>query len=332
MAAAASQLEHRLHVAGHAGEAPLLVPGRIARPQLRGRLERKGRRDVSIQWIVRGGLVRDQIRLHSPAHELRQDLSRVPHHSDRAPFAALHRPLRFAQRFVERRRERVQISLLHAPLRACPVDFDADEHGAAHRRRKRLRPAHSAEPGADHQPPGEIVRPEVLPPRRRERLVGALQDSLGADVDPRPGGHLAVHDQAGALELAELLPGGPFRDQVRVRDQHPGRVRMRAQHADGLPALHQQGLVVRQGPERRADPLEAGPVAGRLAAAAVDHQLFRLLRHLRVQIVLQHPERRFLHPAPARKGAPAGGTDRVGHARFYDTVDTFRGWKTGAGT
>src|SRR2546427_12459356 len=35
---------------------------------------------------------------------------------------------------------------------------------------------------------------------------------------------LSVHDQAGALELAELLPGGPFRDQVRVRDQHPGRV------------------------------------------------------------------------------------------------------------
>src|SRR2546429_453457 len=34
---------------------------------------------------------------------------------------------------------------------------------------------------------------------------------------------------------------------------------MRAQHTDGLPALHQQGLVVRQGPERRADPLEAGP-------------------------------------------------------------------------
>src|SRR2546427_3038564 len=143
---------------------------------------------------------------------------------------------------------------------------------------------------------------------------------------------LSVHDQAGALELAELLPGGPFRDQIRVRDQHPRRVGMRAQDADGLPALHQQGLFIPQRPEGRADPLEAGPVARRLPAAAVDHELFRLLRHLRVEIVLQHPERRFLHPAPARERAPAGGMDRVGHARFYDTVDTFRGWKTGAGT
>ena len=172
----------------------------------------------------------------------------------------------------------------------------------------------------------------MVPPRRRERLVGALQDPLGADVDPRTGGHLAVHDQPGPLQLPELLPGGPLRHQIGVGDQDARGVRMRAQHPDGLPALHQQRLLVAEPAERGADPLEARPVARSLPASPVDHQLFRLLRHLGVEVVLEHPERGLLDPAPARECGTARGTDRVGHARFYDTVDRIRGWKTGAAT
>ena len=44
-----------------------------------------------------------------------------------------------------------------------------------------------------------------------EALVGALQDPLGADVDPRAGGHLPVHREAERLEAAELVPGRPLR-------------------------------------------------------------------------------------------------------------------------
>ena len=76
-----------------------------------------------------------------------------------------------------------------------------------------------------------------------ERLVGALQDALGADVDPRAGGHLAVHRQAELLEAAELLPVGPVADQVGVGDQHARRPLVRAHHADRSPALHEQRLV-----------------------------------------------------------------------------------------
>src|SRR3981189_24975 len=174
--------------------------------------------------------------------------------------------------------------------------------------------------------------PPATPPRPRERLVRALQDALGADVDPGPGGHLAVHDQPGPLQFPELLPGGPLRHQVGVRYQDARSIRMRAQHADGLSALYQQRLFVAERAERGADPLEARPVARRLPAPSVDHQLFRLLCHLGVEVVLQHPERSFLHPSPARERGAARGTDRVGHARFYDIVDRIRGWKTGAAT
>ena len=46
----------------------------------------------------------------------------------------------------------------------------------------------------------------VLAPGLDEGLVGALHDALAADVDPRAGRHLAVHHQALAVELVEVLP------------------------------------------------------------------------------------------------------------------------------
>ena len=104
---------------------------------------------------------------------------------------------------------------------------------------------------APPMPPTPPVR--VMVPARRaaelllgdgaERLVGALQDALGADVDPRPGRHLAVHHQPFGLQLAELLPVGPVPNQVGVRDQHARRPDVGAEHADGLAGLHQHRLV-----------------------------------------------------------------------------------------
>ena len=85
---------------------------------------------------------------------------------------------------------------------------------------------------------------EALGGHRRERLVGALQDALGADVDPRAGGHLAVHGQAERLQPAELRPGGPVADQVGVGDQYPGRPLVGPEHADRPARLHQHRLVV----------------------------------------------------------------------------------------
>ena len=118
------------------------------------------------------------------------------------------------------------------------------------------------EPAGHHQPPRERAA-EVLPGALGEGLVGALQDPLGADVDPRPGGHLAVHREAQRLEPAELVPGRPARHQVRVGDQHPRRLVVRAEDADRLAALHQQRLVVLQPAQRGDDPLVGTPSCGR---------------------------------------------------------------------
>ena len=324
VAAAAAELEHRLHVPGHAREGALLVLHWIADPQLRRFLHGHPRRDVSIQWIVRRGLVGQQIRPDPAPYQLGEHLGGVADHADALAPAIFQAAGDLGQALLERGREPIEISLLDPPPRARGIHLHAEEGGAAHRRRQRLRAAHASQPGADHQAAGEVVGAEVLPPGRGEGLVGALQDALRPDVDPRPGRHLSVHDQAGALELAELLPGGPLGDQVRVRQQHPRRIRVRAQDADRLAALYQQGLLVAQRLQGGHDPVEARPIPRGLPAPAVHDQLFGLLRHLRVEVVLQHPQRGFLHPSPARERGAACGANLSGHARFYDTVDRFR--------
>ena len=84
---------------------------------------------------------------------------------------------------------------------------------------------------------------------RSEGLVGTLQDSLGSDVDPRPGGHLTEHREPELVQPAELLPGRPLRYEVGVGDEHPRRPLVGPEDAHGLAGLDEQRLL---GPERLA--------------------------------------------------------------------------------
>ena len=149
------------------------------------------------------------------------------------------------------------------------------------------------------QRPGQVAA-EVLAAGLDEGLVGALHDALAADVDPRAGRHLAVHHQALAVELVEVLPRGPLGHQVGVGQQHARRVGVGAEHAHRLARLDQQRLVGLQRAQRRQDRVEAVPVARRLADAAVDDQRVRVLGHLGVEVVLDHAVRRLDQPVAAR--------------------------------
>src|ERR1700682_4704648 len=160
--------------------------------------------------------------------------------------------------------------------------------------------------------PAFEVSAEIASGRRRERLEGALQNSLAPDVDPGAGGHLAVHRQAERLEAPELLPGGPGGHEQGVGDQHPRSVGVRLEDPDGLARLNEESLVVAEPQQRFDDAVVRGPVPRRLARAAVDDELGRLLRHLRIEIVLEHPQGGLLLPSAAAKDWSPRGADRAG--------------------
>ena len=144
---------------------------------------------------------------------------------------------------------------------------------------------------------------EIAPRHLDKSLVGALHDALAADVDPGARGHLTVHREPAAIQLVKVFPCRPVRHQIRVRDEHPRRVRMRREYADRLAGLHQQGFVIVQALQRLDDAVIAVPVARRAADPAVHHELGGILRDVRVEIVHQHAQRRLGQPGAGVQGA-----------------------------
>jgi len=191
------------------------------------------------------------------------------------------------------------------------VDVGDQTGPAGERDGQRLGAAHPAAAGGDAQRPAEIAV-EVLAAALGERLEGALEDALSADVDPRPGRHLAVHHEAPGAQVVEVFLGGPVGDEVGVGDHHPRGVGVRAHDADGLAGLDEQRLVRGELLKGRDDGVKGGPVAGGLPAPAVDHQGVRVLGNLRVEVVHEHAHRGLGLPGGAGFFGRARGADGAG--------------------
>ena len=218
---------------------------------------------------------------------------------------------RLADGVLEVVRPGVEVPRLDATFDPRGVALDAERDAPVHRDRERLRPAHAAEAGGEGQGAEERVA-ESLAGDGGERLVGPLEDALAPDVDPRARCHLPVHRQAESLETAELLPRRPLRHEVRIRDQHPRRPLVGPDDPDGLARLHEQGLVVAKLTELPDYRLEGIPRPGGAAGAAVDDQVVRMLGHVRVEIVHEHAERRFLRPSLAGALGASGRPNDAG--------------------
>jgi hypothetical protein len=207
----------------------------------------------------------------------------------------------------------VQVAGVQAPGQALGVDLDAQGDALVHGHGQRLGPAHAAEAGREHDLAPEAV-PALLLGDGGEGLVGALEDPLGADVDPGPGRHLPVHGQPGRLQLPELVPGGPLGHQQGVGQQHPGGEAVGPEHPDRLARLDEQGLVVAEPAQGGHDPVEGGPVPGRPPGAAVHDQVVGPFGDLGVEVVAEHPQGALLLPPPAGE---------LGAARSADDTGTF---------
>ena len=142
-----------------------------------------------------------------------------------------------------------------------------------------------------------------------ECLECALQNSLGADVDPTARGHLAVHHEALAIELVEVIPVGPFADEVGVGDDDARSHVVRRKDGDGLAGLDKQCVFGAEAFELADDGVVALPIACGFANAPVNDEVGGALGDFGVEIVHQAAQRSFLLPAFAAKLGAAGGAD-----------------------
>ena len=213
---------------------------------VRGQFGRGFGREVGghvAERIVGARLVGDDVGREVHLEQLRDEHRRVADETDRQRPLLVAGPHASSDRILQRVGDLVEVAGLDASTDSPGIDVDAQRHAAVHRHGQRLRTAHATKPGRQRDRAGERAA-ELAAGDLGEALVGALQDSLRADVDPRPGGHLPVHRQAHRLEPPELLPVAPLRHEVRVGDQHPRRPLVGAEHADRLARLHEHRLVV----------------------------------------------------------------------------------------
>ncbi len=247
---------------------------------------------------MRGGLVGDDVDLDAPLEDLGEDLGGVADQADRPRGAAPLGGQGLRDRVVQVRRDRVEVAGPQAPLEALGVDFDDEAHAVVHGDRERLRAAHAAAAGRERERALERA-PEPFLGDGRERLVGALEDPLRPDVDPRTGRHLPVHGQSERFEPAELGPVRPIGHEVRVGDEHARGPFVGAHDADGAAALDEQRLVRLERQEGPQDRLEVLAGARGPPGAAVDDQVVGALGHRRVEVVLEHPVGRLRLPGLA---------------------------------
>ena len=81
---------------------------------------------------------------------------------------------------------------------------------------------------------------------RGECFERSLHDSLAPDVNPRTGGHLAVHCQPEPFEPIELGVIVPLSNEIRICDQNARRFIMGAKFSNGFAGLNQQRLIIFQ--------------------------------------------------------------------------------------
>ena len=222
-----------------------------------------------------------------------------------------------ATRLIQRGGDLVQVAVLHPAGKPGRVDVDDQADAAVHGHGQRLRSAHAAAARGQGERAGQgarVRRAVELGGDRGERLVGALQDALGSDVDPGSGGHLPVHGQARAppaggtpARWPSRRPGWSWRCSTRgahswVRNTPTGR--------PDWTSMVSSSPSVRQGADQG---VEGRPVARRLAGAAVDDQVLRALGHVGVEVVHEHAQRGLLRPCLRGECGSSGGADCIHH-------------------
>ncbi len=255
-------------------------------------------------------LVGGDVDVHVAPDHLGQHLGAVTDQADRERPPGVASFFGHVQGLVQAVGEGVEVVALEPALDPGGVGVGANDHAAVHGDGQGLGASHTPGPAGHSEGAGQRT-PKAFVGDGGKGLVGALEDALSTDVDPRTGGHLAVHSQAQVLQPAELVPGGPFGDQVRVSYEHPRCPLVGAHHPDRPARLDKQGLVATQVPQRPLDGPERRPVPRRFTGAPVDDQLFGVLGHLGVKVVVQHAQGRFLLPSLARQLAAMLGPHRA---------------------
>jgi len=280
----------------------------IADAEFGGLRKRETLRDVAIERVVSARLVCDDINDNAAANDFREDLSAVADETDGEGAAFSAGSFTESKGFVEVFGEGVAVACVYATLNARTVHVDSKYNAIIERDGEWLRAAHAANAASDDEFALERAS-KVAVSERGEGLEGSLQNALSANVYPTSGGHLAIHDEALAIKLVEVLPGSPFADEIGVGDENAWSEIVRGKDGNGFTRLDEESFFVAELLKLADDGVEGLPVTRGATDAAIDDQVGGTLGDFGVEVVHEAAECGLLLPTFAAELVSARGTD-----------------------
>ena len=286
-----------------------LVLGRERARELDRVGQRDLRRDVAGQRVVRRGLVGHEVEPLAGGGPRGLDLGGVADQGDAhglAPGGGLARP---GERLGGVVGEPVDVADVEAAPRARLVDLDrrwprrrsSSPRAAARRPSRRGPPSASRSRGACRRSAGGP------PPRRSRTCPAGSPGSRCRSTSRRSSGRTSSGRCRSRSRKTSQVAHLPTRFElaIRTRGAHRGCARPRPACRDWTSSVSSSPSAA----ELADDRVEGVPAPRRAAGAAVDDEVVRVLGDLRVEVVHQHPERRFLLPAAAGQLGAARGSD-----------------------
>ena len=186
------EIDHCLHLHLHRGTGGFFDGFGIALTFLAPFAHRPALRQVAVHRVMGRGLVGHDIGADPAFHQFGKDICRIAQKRHGLRLARGSPAVDHRQRFLKAVGLFIDIAGAQAEIDAVGIALHRQTAGPGHDRGQRLRAAHAAQaPGED--PFAFEITAIVLAARLDEGLIGALDDALAADVDPRSGGHLTVH-------------------------------------------------------------------------------------------------------------------------------------------
>ena len=240
---------------------------------------------------VAAGLVAHQIHVDVLLIEVLQQIHHVAVVGDGAGRAVRQVPPGHGQGLVQAAGALADPALVVPGLDAGVVHLGDDGHRPGDLRRLALGSAHAPQPGGHEQPPRQVPvggDAQLQPPGVEQGVEGAVDDALGPDVHPAPGGHLAVvgHPQGGGpVEVLLVVEGAHHQ---AVGDDAPGGQLVGVEQPQGVAGHDHQGLLVGHHLQVLLDEAILHPVLADLSGLPVGHQLIGVEGHVEVQVVVDH--------------------------------------------
>ena len=123
-----------------------------------------------------------------------------------------------------------------------------------------------------------------------------MHNTLRTDIHVRAGCHLPVLGYAQGIKPLPIVGFGVIRNHHSIGNHNPWRFGMRREKSHRMTGIHHQRLVVGHLAEVFHRKAILRPILKNSPISAISNQLVRMLRHRRIEVVLnhQHDSRRLL--------------------------------------